>query len=576
MRFLLIFNTIRHLKVRQIVGRLIFHGYRPRPILISGASARSTTKCFQKPLSGTPSFDISHHPTPDTPRMSFLGDELVISQASDWNHDDKAKLFLYNVHYFDDLNASNAGQRKAIHNTLISRWINENPPPAGNGWEPYPLSLRIVNWIQFFSRQQSVPAHWIDSLATQTHYLAKKLEYHLLGNHLFTNAKALVFAGCYLNNADKLLAKGLQIIDRELGEQVLGDGGHFELSPMYHCIAIEDLMDLINLAQCYPQQIPHSMLVYWQQTLQSMFVWLDRMCHPDGQISLFNDSAFDIAPDHEALAHYASTLQITAPVAAKVAHKGLHHSQQSGYVSLHRSDISCIMDVGHIGPDYLPGHAHADCLTFELSVHGYRLICNSGTSEYGTGPERLRQRGTDAHNTVLVDQENSSEVWSGFRVARRARPVDVSVTSGSATVEICASHTGYRRLAGRNLHRRCWSFGTATSTGATTDESKDASTNILTKSLTITDTIAGRFSQAVALFHLHPSVQAATVQDCCMLTLPDNRKVSITIGGGTVDIEPSTWHPRFGESIATHRLVIQFLKNTVVTTFSWQVQQVDA
>ena len=46
---------------------------------------------------------------------------------------------------------------------------------------------------------------------------------------------------------------------------------------------------------------------------------------------------------------------------------------------------------------------------------------NSGTSEYGLGEERQRQRGTAAHNTVVIDGENSSEVWAGFRVARRAR-----------------------------------------------------------------------------------------------------------------------------------------------------------
>ena len=79
-----------------------------------------------------------------------------------------------------------------------------------------------------------------------------------------------------------------------------------------------------------------------------------------------------------------------------------------------------LLDVAPVGPDYLPGHAHADTLSFELSLFGQRVLVNSGTSQYEAGPERSRQRGTAAHNTVIVDGHDSSEVWAGFRVARRA------------------------------------------------------------------------------------------------------------------------------------------------------------
>ena len=80
-----------------------------------------------------------------------------------------------------------------------------------------------------------------------------------------------------------------------------------------------------------------------------------------------------------------------------------------------------VCDVAPIGPDHLPAHAHADTLSFELSFKGRRVFVNSGTSEYGLSAERQRQRGTAAHNTLVLDEENSSEVWAGFRVARRAR-----------------------------------------------------------------------------------------------------------------------------------------------------------
>ena len=85
------------------------------------------------------------------------------------------------------------------------RWIAENPAPHGNGWEPYPLSLRIVNWIKWLVRQPAGdPAASIAicrSLELQSHVLSQRLENDLLGNHLFENAKALIFAGCFFEGA---------------------------------------------------------------------------------------------------------------------------------------------------------------------------------------------------------------------------------------------------------------------------------------------------------------------------------------------------------------------------------------
>ena len=86
-----------------------------------------------------------------------------------------------------------------------------------------------------------------------------------------------------------------------------------------------------------------------------------------------------------------------------------------------------LIDVAKIGPDYLPGHAHADTLSFELSLYGKRLLVNSGISRYGTSLIRQFERSTEAHNTVAIDNKNSSEVWSGFRVARRAYPLDLKI-----------------------------------------------------------------------------------------------------------------------------------------------------
>jgi uncharacterized heparinase superfamily protein len=309
------------------------------------------------------------------------------------------------------------------------RWIDSNPPASRPAWEPYPLSLRIVNWVK---RLQSPPDRVLTSLAHQADYLSRSVEHHLLANHLFVNAKALVFAGAFFCE-DRWLRQGLQILEQEIPEQVLMDGGHFERSPMYHSLILEDLLDLVNLGRVYPGLLPD-----FAEPATRMLSWLDSMTHPDGEIAFFNDAAFQVAAPTRELHAYGTRLGI-APASCPLS--------DSGYIRLENVHTVVLFDAAPIGPDYQPGHAHADTLSFELSHQGVRLVVNSGTSTYEKSPERQRQRGTAAHNTVRVDGRDSSEVWAAFRVGRRARPFAVS-TDHRTWAE--AAHDGYKPV----IHRR--------------------------------------------------------------------------------------------------------------------------
>ena len=95
----------------------------------------------------------------------------------------------------------------------------------GNGWEPYPISLRIVNWVKWFLVYNQYNEERLISLSLQSKVLMQTLETHLLGNHLYANAKALVFAGLFFKGkeADLWLNKGLKIFKDEIPEQILAD-----------------------------------------------------------------------------------------------------------------------------------------------------------------------------------------------------------------------------------------------------------------------------------------------------------------------------------------------------------------
>lgn len=462
----------------------------------------------------------------------FIGQQHTLQQASDWNHPQWPKLWLYNAHYFDDLVADDAARRSQWHRALLQRWIAENPPAAGNGWEPYPISLRAVNWIKWALAGNALDTASQHSLAVQIRHLRKRLEVHLLGNHLWANLKALLFASAWFDGeeAQAWRAHALPLFQRELGEQILDDGGHFERSPMYHAVLLEDLLDLVQLSTLYPDAFSAATVAQWRATAARMLRWLRVMSHPDGGIAFFNDAALGIAPSLAALQSYANDLGVawdSSPL------QDVEHLATSGYVRLQNDQAVVIADVGVIGPDYLPGHAHADTLSFELSVHGQRVLVNGGTSTYEANALRLRQRGTAMHNTVTVDDQDSSEVWSSFRVARRARPMGIAIQRESGALMLSAAHDGYQRLPGKVTHLRTW--------------------HLESDRLTIVDTLHGKASQATARYRFAPGWSPSAGG----LTGPGQQRVmldDLPAGQRMVD---DYWYPRFGEQLPCHVLEIE-------------------
>lgn len=537
------FHTIRYLRPVQVLGRLWFRVYSPSVSKQSAPPLRSVNAPW---ISGP-----TIKPTMLTMnRFVFLNEEGELTGSDSWNDPTRDKLWLYNLHYFDDLNAIDSAERTDWHRALIQRWVDENPPRVGNGWEPYPLSLRIVNWVKWALQGNDMEPAWLDSLATQTRFLRKRLEYHLLGNHLFANAKALVFAGLYFSGdeAEEWLEKGLGILAREVPEQVLGDGGHFERSPMYHSIILGDLLDLINVGRSFDLfSTRFALLQNWLATTLKMLAWMKTMTHPDGQVGFFNDTTNGIAHSFSQLDEYADKLDLKMPY---VKGQGMVNLSDSGFIQICHSKAFALLDVGEIGPDYLPGHAHADTLSFELSLFGQRCIVNSGISQYGDGPERLRQRGTAAHSTVEINDENSSEVWGGFRVARRARPFGLKVEDTKEAISVSCSHDGYMRLKGETVHTREWRFEPGR--------------------MVVKDNIKGRFRQAVAYYHIHPDI-TVTYDDeerGGYFAIGD-RKVSWTVIARAVSVEDSTYHPEFGLSVPGQVIKVAFGGSEVVFDLRW-------
>jgi uncharacterized heparinase superfamily protein len=541
----LYYHTLKYLKAEQIAFRILKKFKHPQVHQLFLDKRYAEGDWITIPLY-QPKFL-------DKENVCFLNHNGVVKNQMDWNNNSQEKLWLYNLHYFDDLNSLGSGSldsKKELQIFWVERWVRDNPAPTGNGWEPYPISLRVVNWVKAFISGLKTEKFVLDSLCQQVDYLSQDLERHLLGNHLFVNAKALIFAGCFFEGdvANKWLKTGLSIFIKELNEQVLADGGNYELTPMYHVIMLVDLLDLINLFNTYPDRVSVSVLDETRSIAIKMLVWLDRMSHLDNGISFFNDATFGIAPENDVVFNYAKTLGLVWQ-SDSLESLQVHDLKNTGYVSVKNSEFSLICDLANVGPDYQPGHAHADTLSFEWCLGANRVLVNSGISEYGVSAERLRQRKLSAHNTVSINGLDSSEVWSGFRVARRAKIIKRDVSVFDDNIQFSAAHDGFKKLGVNCEHERSWS--------------------VTQSSINIVDTLAGKFDTAISFLHLHPDVQVLKISKNVITLITDEYTVNVKVEGAGISIEDTTWHPEFGKVIPNKKITLMFNKNIMKSTITW-------
>lgn len=489
-------------------------------------------------------------------RFCFLNHAQDINYSSDWNNGQLPKLWVYNLNYFDDLNGVDANQRREWHINLVDAWIDANQIGIGISSEPYPTSLRIINWVKSDINSALLNEKALQNLYLQVRWLNLRIEWHILGNHLLANAKALIFAGLFFQGeeADAWLVKGVSIWSSQLEEQILSDGAHFELSPMYHSIVLEDILDVISIAKNYPEKFPEGFLLSLNETVAKMLTWMKSMIHQDGSLSFFNDVALEIAPKYSDLLNYAASLGLSP---ASIEHVGSDDGEvklilmhDSAYIRANCGDFATlIMDVGEVGPKYLAGHAHADTLSYEFSAGGKRLIVNGGISTYERCPQRELERSTKQHSTLTIDNQNSSEVWAAFRVGKRAHIHDLEIYRDDKRAEVRCSHDGFSRGDGLILHSRKWAFE------KTTISIRDV---VRSPSKLVGHSLISRV-------WLHPAVRISTIgMNSYRITDSDGLEVSLNVKCHKSTITNGVYASDFGKLESTSCLELELDINNPV------------
>lgn len=428
MKLSLLYHTSRHLRLRQLVYQVWYRLYKPSyaPVQMHSLATLPHMLLF-----------------PRKEKSYIEGDFTFISLKGEfihWQDTSRGMLWTYNLNYMDWLLQEELSYEEG--KDWIDRFIADLPVNK-IGQDPYPTALRIINWIKFICLhrehiQDDTRLVWDASLRAQVDLLTRKLEYHLLANHLLEDVCALFIASIYLFD-EALSKRSSKLLKAELLEQILPDGAHYEQAPMYHCILLERLLDCYNFASANTDKLSDSSILdVLRGAVVAMLGHLDSIVYKDGSIPLVNDSAYGIALPYETICAYARSLGLdwcSIPLA------------ESGYRWLRNGTLEVLVDVGNVTAVYQPGHTHADSLSYELRMDGKPLVVDTGISTYNKTPRRDYERSTSAHNTVVVEGRSSSQTWGGFRVGRRAQTtllLDIET-------RIQAQHDGYGKSC---VHRR--------------------------------------------------------------------------------------------------------------------------
>lgn len=457
--------------------------------------------------------------------FEFLNLKKNFVKEVNWNFSEFGKLWTYNLNYFEFLHQTDLGNHEKIG--LLSNFVKADNTLI-DGIEPYPTSLRTINWIRYFSKQKDLDTSQFDTyLYSHVFFLSQRLEFHILGNHLLENAFALLMAGYYFS-FPPFQKMATVLLLKQLEEQILNDGAHFERSPMYHKIIFYRVLEAMDLVKNNPLEGDEKIHVQLVKSATKMKSWLAEITFSNGDIPHVNDSTDSISLSSEALLKYADELGIET-LNTELSDSGYRFWKQEG--------LELFMNIGGIGPSYQPGHAHADTLSFILYQNGKPLIVDTGTSTYEKDENRQRERSTSSHNTIAYKGLNSSEVWGGFRVGRRAKTKILSEDKTSIQVQ----NLGFKHL---NIeHERSFEISNA--------------------KLVISDVMEGeKLENSKSYLHFHPSCKVELEGE--QIIINDSLKIKLQ-GFDNLWLENYFFAKGFNLTTQSIKLCGEFSANTKMT-----------
>ena len=308
------------------------------------------------------------------------------------------------------------------------------------------------------------------------------------------------------------------------------------------------LRDLITVRACLfagRREIPTGL----QNAIDRMAPMLRFFRHGDRGLALFN-GGFEEDADALDLALAKADAKGKAPESAP----------HSGFERLACGRTLVLIDVG-CAAGGAPGHAGP--LSFELSDGRERLIVNCGATRPADSDWGRAMAATAAHSTLALSDRNSVEVGADGRLAHRPGRLTHSRNEADGRIWFEAEHDGYVPPFGAVHRRRLYIDETG--------EDVRGEDQVLAAEPGRSDGL-----KFAVRFHLHPAVQASSVQDgsAVLLRTAAGRGWQLRAGGGAVSLEESVYLGVPGARRRSEQVVITGVCDGRESTVKWALARI--
>jgi len=446
-----------------------------------------------------------------------------------------------------DLRADGTEAALAVSRDLIDGWISAHPRWDAFSWRADILGARLAAWIANFpffcpEPRSELRDRVLVSAARQENHLSRVAGAAARDWKRFAALKGLIYCGVCMPGHEDQLDRGLAMLEAELREQILPDGGHCERSPAIHLRVLRHLVDIRDILILGQVEQPKSL----QGAIDRMAPMLRAFRHGDGGLALFNDSC-------EEKTEVIDLALRQSGVTAKAARSAPH----TGFQRLRAGKTTVVVDVGAPPPVGADRRAHAGILSFEMSSGHERVVVNCGARVDSDPNWRKALRATAAHSTIVLNDTNAMAFGDNGGVAQR--PVDVGcqrAEEDGATL-VKADHDGYKSLFGCRVSRAiCLSGDGVILRGE--------------------DTVKGSAGRSVAIrFHLHPNVRVSLIQDNSAVLVKTARHQGwrFIARGGIVSIEESVYLGSAGVPRKCRQILLSTETSGSETVVNWAFQK---
>ena len=385
----------------------------------------------------------------------------------------------------------------------LDSWLEQNPFGMGMNWRsPLELGIRLINWVWTIDLirnsgviEGELKCRLMNAVYRHVWDIMRKLSRaSSANNHLIGEVAGAFIATSYfrgMKNAPRWRRRCREILQEEIFRQTHDDGGNKEQAVGYELFVLQFFLLSGLVARWSGEDFPPP---YWS-AVERMFEYIGALSEGGENVPMYGDCddgyVLDLGCGHHDFRAWLSVGAILFGRGDFKAWSGgyseparwlLGRDGREKFEAIHVPDddrirsrafgesgcyllqcgrrdeddrISVLFDCGPLGFGALAGHGHADALSLALRAFGKDVLVDPGTYDYFTYPEwRSYFRSTRAHNTVVIDAKDQSEMLGPFLWGRRASARCIEWKPDEFGGLVVGEHDGYRKLRDPVIHRR--------------------------------------------------------------------------------------------------------------------------